>query len=138
MELPMADIHPEVTVGHVHLRVADLERALKFYRDVLGLHLISPDMKGPVFLEIGDARPGVPHQIVLVPRPEGLEPFPERYMRNLHHIGLEVSAAALAEERDRLIRLGFEVRTGEHPFLSVEAIYIDDPDGNEIELVARK
>ena len=35
-----------------------------------------------------------------------------------------------------LEKLGFEVRTGTHPFLSVEAIYVDDPDGNEVELVA--
>ena len=58
-------------------------------------------------------------------------------LRNVHHIGLEVSRGALAEERQRLSALGLAVRTGEHPFLPVEAIYIDDPDGKEIELVAR-
>jgi catechol-2,3-dioxygenase len=54
----------------------------------------------------------------------------------VHHIGLEVGAGDLASERARLEGLGFEVRTGTHPFLSVEAIYVDDPDGNEVELVA--
>ena len=125
-------------LAEVVLMVSNVERSLQFYRDVLGMHLISPDLGGPVFLQVGEPRAGVPHQIVLVPRPQGLEPFPERYKRNVHHIGLEVSAAALQEERERLTRLGHEVRTGEHPFLAVEAIYVDDPDGNEIELVAKK
>ena len=63
---------------------------------------------------------------------------PPKGQGNLHHLGLELPFAALPTEKTRLEGLGFEVRTGTHPFLPVEAIYIDDPDGNEIELVARK
>jgi catechol 2,3-dioxygenase-like lactoylglutathione lyase family enzyme len=54
--------------------------------------------------------------------------------RRLHHIGLEVPAAAYATERTSLEGLGYVLRGGEHPFLPVDAFYLDDPDGNEIEI----
>jgi ketosteroid isomerase-like protein len=56
----------------------------------------------------------------------------------VHHIGLEVEEASFVHERERLQELGLEIRTGVHPFLSVEAIYVDDPDGNEVELVTAR
>jgi catechol 2,3-dioxygenase-like lactoylglutathione lyase family enzyme len=52
----------------------------------------------------------------------------------LHHIGLSVPPDQFESERERLTSLGFELRTGEHPFMPVEAFYLDDPDGNEIEI----
>ena len=54
----------------------------------------------------------------------------------LHHVGLEVAAQDFEQERERLQSLGFEVRLGEHPFLPLRGLYIDDPDGNEVELIA--
>ena len=115
-----------------------LERSLEFYRDVLGLEVISPSGLPAVFLRVGEPRPGVPQQIVLVPRPAGA-PAPSRQKteRDLHHIGLEVAPEDLQRERQRLADLGFPIRGGQHPFLPVEAFYLDDPDGNEIEVVAR-
>jgi catechol 2,3-dioxygenase-like lactoylglutathione lyase family enzyme len=116
----------------------DLERSLEFYRDVLGLEVISPSGLPAVFLRVGEAHPGVPHQIVLVPRPAGATPPSQtRASRDLHHIGLEVAREDLERERQRLADLGFPIRGGQHPFLPVEAFYLDDPDGNEIEIVAR-
>ncbi len=125
-------------LAEVVLMVKDLPAALHFYRDILGLETISPPgMQGPVFLRVGPAGDGVPSQIVLVPRPADAPDLPvDRRQRSVHHIGLEIAASELAAERTRLESLGFEVRTGQHPFLPVEAIYIDDPDGNEVELVA--
>ena len=55
--------------------------------------------------------------------------------RALHHIGLEVAPEDFDGERERLAGLGFEIRGGQHPFLPVEAFYLDDPDGNSIEIV---
>ena len=52
----------------------------------------------------------------------------------LHHIGLEVAPDDYERERQRLIGLGFAIRGGEHPFMPVDAFYLDDPDGNEIEI----
>lgn len=120
------------------LLVQDLEKSLEFYRDLLGMTVISPEGSPAAFLRIGPEREGVPHQIVLVPRPKDTRAGAASKMeRDVHHIGLEVPADQLDAERARLAKLGVPVRGGEHPFLPVEAFYIDDPDGNEIEIVAR-
>ena len=140
----LSEDQTEATMGaisglaEVVILVRDRERSLQFYRDVLGLKVISPAGLPGVFLQVGDDRAGVPFQVVLVPRPASAPPVPPKSQGNLHHIGLEIPLAALASEKERLEGLGLEVRTGSHPFLPVEAIYVDDPDGNEIELVAHK
>ncbi|MCI0777782.1 MAG: VOC family protein [Chloroflexi bacterium] len=117
--------------------VRDMEKALRFYRDALGLTVMSPpDFRGAVFLQVGESKK-VPQQIVLVPLPKDAAGAPaERSQRALHHIGLEVAAQDFEQERSRLEGLGFEVRLGEHPFLPLRGMYIDDPDGNEVELIA--
>jgi catechol 2,3-dioxygenase len=118
--------------------VQDLERSVAFYRDLLGLTVISPEGFPAAFLRIGEEREGVPHQVVLVPRPPEVRAgASSKLERDIHHIGLEVPADQLEAERSRLSGLGIAVRGGEHPFLPVEAFYLDDPDGNEIEIVAR-
>jgi catechol-2,3-dioxygenase len=125
-------------LAEIVLLVGDVEQSRRFYQEVLGLKVISPDFGGPVFLQAGEGT-GVPQQIVLVPRPpQAAAPPDDRLARVLHHIGLTVPAGTLADARRDLEARGFEVRTGEHPFLPVEAIYIDDPDGNEVELVTTK
>ncbi len=117
--------------------VRDMETALGFYRDALGLTVMSPpDFRGAVFLQVGESK-DVPQQIVLVPLPEDAPGAPaERSQRALHHVGLEIAAQDFEGERERLEDLGFEVRLGEHPFLPLRGMYIDDPDGNEVELIA--
>ncbi len=117
--------------------VRDMEKALHFYRDVLGLGVMSPpDFRGAVFLQVGESA-GIPQQIVLVPLPKDAPGAPaERTQRALHHVGLEVAAQEFERERERLESLGFEVRLGEHPFLPLRGMYLDDPDGNEVELIA--
>ena len=124
-------------LAEIVLMVGDVDASRRFYQETLGLKVISPDLGGPVFLQVGD-NAGVPQQIVLIPRPAELPAFGDRISRSFHHLGLTVPAGTLAEARQALEAQGFEVRTGEHPFLPVEAIYIDDPDGNEVELVAAR
>jgi catechol 2,3-dioxygenase len=122
----------------VVLFVADVERSLRFYRDLLGLTLISPPGNLVAFLRVGDDVAGVPQQIVLVPRPADVQPAAQRKAeRDLHHLGLVLDAAEFESERERIGGQGFAVRGGQHPFLPVEAFYVDDPDGNEVELVRR-
>ncbi len=123
-------------VVEIVLMAQDVEKSRKFYTEVLGLKVLSPDLGGPVFMQVGPDGGGVPNQIVLAPRPADAAALPtEQWLRNVHHIGLEIPAGSFESTRSELQQLGFEVRTGEHPFLSVEAIYINDPDGNEVELV---
>jgi catechol 2,3-dioxygenase-like lactoylglutathione lyase family enzyme len=115
----------------VVLVVGDIERSLAFYRDTLGLELISPPELAAKFLRIGPPVDDIPCQIVLVPR---TAQHGEPAGRALHHIGLEVDAADYQAEHDRLRALGVELHYGQHPFLPVDAFYLDDPDGNEIEI----
>jgi hypothetical protein len=53
-------------------------------------------------------------------------------------LGLELAAEHFEAERSRLEGLGYEVRLREHPFLPLKGIYLDDPDGNEVELIASR
>jgi catechol-2,3-dioxygenase len=126
-------------LAEIVLMVRDVEQSRRFYQETLGLAVISPDFGGPVFLRVGEAGQGVPQQIVLIPRP-AVAPAPpaDRLQRGLHHLGLTVPHGSLHEARRQLEAQGFAVRTGEHPFLNVEAIYVDDPDGNEVELVTQR
>ena len=120
--------------------VHDIEKSLHFYRDVLGLTVMSPpDFRGAVFLQAGQPAVIVPQQIVLVPLPQGASAFPaDRTRRPLHHIGIEMAPEDFETERDRFKSLGFDVRFGDHPFLPLKGMYLDDPDGNEVELIVGK
>jgi catechol 2,3-dioxygenase len=125
-------------LAEVVLLVNDLEKSVAFYRDLLGLTVISPEGLKAAFLRVGEEGSGVPQQIVLIPRPPNIEPVAAtKEQRDLHHIGLEVPAEVYEQERQRLAQLGIPLRGGQHPFLPVEAFYLDDPDGNEVEIVAR-
>jgi glyoxylase I family protein len=115
----------------VVLVVADMPRSLYFYVDVLGLSVFSPERVPAKFLRIGPPGEGIPQQIVLVPSPPDAAPASGR---KLHHIGLAVSPAEFEPMRQRLADQGFSLRSGEHPFMPVDAFYLDDPDGNEIEI----
>jgi catechol 2,3-dioxygenase len=119
-------------LAEVVLVVEDMERSTHFYRDILGLAVFSPPQLAAKFLRIGGSPGvGVPQQIVLVPRST---PAGGQRVKVLHHIGLEVAPEDFESERQRLQAAGFELRTGQHPFMPVDAFYLDDPDGNEIEI----
>ncbi len=124
-------------LAEIVIWVQDMERSLAFYRDRLGLTVISPPHLPATFLRVGAAGAGVPQQIVLVPRPPGSAGSGRNAGRVPHHTGLDVAPEQYDAERERLAAAGLEVRGGAHPFLPVEAFYIDDPDGNEVELVRR-
>jgi hypothetical protein len=54
----------------------------------------------------------------------------------LHHLALAVRPEAFDAAHEELTRRGFAVRTGQHPVLPSRTMYVDDPDGNEVELIA--
>jgi catechol 2,3-dioxygenase len=128
-------IHPEVRIGHAHLRVGDLERATAFYRDVLGFDVIAygPDvgMPGLVFLSAG----GYHHHIALNARDSaGGTPPPEGHT-GLHHIAiLYPNRRELAKAVKRVLDHGHALLPYAHKSPAGEAVYLKDPDGNGLEL----
>ena len=122
-------------LAEVVLNVHDMQRALAFYRDLLGLEVISPpERTNPIFLRAGAATDSLPALVVLVQLPPDAGAFAAP--RTLHHLALAIPADDFEQVRMGLVARGFTVRTGEHPVLPSRTIYIDDPDGNEVELIA--
>ena len=122
-------------LAEVVLNVRDIEKALEFYRDLLSLEVISgPERKSPVFLRAGSASEGLPAMVVLVQLPGDSGEFTKP--RVLHHLALSVPAASFDETVTELQSRGHEVRFGQHPVVPSKTMYVNDPDGNEIELIA--
>jgi catechol-2,3-dioxygenase len=122
-------------LAEVVLNVHNLDRSLAFYRDLLGLTVISPpERTNPIFLQAGNAMADLPALVVLVQLPPDTPNFSPP--RTLHHLALAIPADAFDAAHDALTTAGFTVRTGQHPVIPSRTMYIDDPDGNEVELIA--
>ena len=95
-------------LAEIVLSVHDLDASLRFYRDTLGLTLVSePDFR-PVFLRAGDPAVTVPQLVVLVPLPAGTPPFPAaKPGRTLHHLAFELAPADFDAMHDHLAAQGF-------------------------------
>jgi catechol 2,3-dioxygenase-like lactoylglutathione lyase family enzyme len=125
-------------LAEIVLWVRDMDAALRFYRDLFGLDLISPPELPNKFLRAGEGGSGVPEMIVLVPHPDRSNQFPrEKAKRVLHHLAFRVEPSAYDDLQNRFRAEGIEVRSGVHPVLKgVRTFYVDDPDGNECECIA--
>ncbi len=124
-------------LAEIVLSVHDLDASLRFYRDTLGLALVSEQAFRPVFLRAGDPAVTVPQLVVLVPLPVGTPPFPAaKPGRTLHHLAFELAPADFDVMHDHLATHGFAIRTGQHPVIPSRTMYVDDPDGNEVEFIA--
>jgi catechol 2,3-dioxygenase len=123
-------IDPRVTIGHVHLKVADLERALAFYCGVLGFELTQRYGDQAAFVSAG----GYHHHIGLNTwESRGGSPAP-RGSTGLYHLAiLYPDRAALADALRRLRQASVPIDGASDHGVS-EAIYLRDPDGNGIEL----
>ncbi|WP_152044611.1 VOC family protein [Aureimonas psammosilenae] len=123
-------IHPGVSIGHVHLKVADLERAIDFYCGVLGFALTERLGKQAAFVSAG----GYHHHIGLNTwESEGGAP-PPRGSTGLYHVAiLYPDHASLADALRRVLQAGVELQGASDHGVS-EAIYFSDPDGNGIEI----
>jgi catechol 2,3-dioxygenase len=123
-------LHPEVRIGHVHLKVADLDRALRFYRDVLGFELTQRFGEQAAFLSAG----GYHHHIGLNTWESKDGSPPPAGTTGLYHVAvLYPTRAALADALRRLLRAGIQL-TGAADHGVSEALYLNDPDGNGVEL----
>lgn len=123
-------IDPGVRIGHVHLKVADLERALDFYCGVLGFELVQRMGRSAAFVSAG----GYHHHIGLNTwESRGGSPPPPG-ATGLYHIAiLYPGRAALADALRRLARAGIPLEGVADHGVS-EALYLRDPDGNGVEL----
>jgi catechol 2,3-dioxygenase len=129
-EQPNPPIDPGVSIGHVHLKVADLERALGFYRDVLGFEITQQYGTQAAFLSAG----GYHHHIGLNTwESAGGSPPPPGSTGLFHLAILYPTRAKLADALRRLIRAGIQLDGASDHGVS-EALYLRDPDGNGVEL----
>ena len=127
---PTQPIHAGVTVGHAHLKVADLERALAFYRDVLGFTVMQRMGTQAAFLSAG----GYHHHLGLNTWESAGSSPPARGTTGLFHVAfLYPKRAALADALRRLIEAGVPLDGAADHGVS-EALYLRDPDGNGVEL----
>ena len=125
-------------LAEIVLWVRDMPAALHFYRDLFGLEVISPPELPNKFLRAGPGADGVPEMIVLIPHPDASTSFPrEKPKRVLHHLAFRVAASDYDGLQRRFEAEGIEVRGGIHPVLKgVRTFYVDDPDHNEVEVIA--
>jgi len=126
----MTQIDPGVDIGHVHLKVADLDRAIGFYRDVLGFDLMQRMGDQAAFLSAG----GYHHHIGLNTwESKGGSPPPQG-TTGLYHVAIRYpTRAGLADALKRLVENKVPISGASDHGVS-EAIYLNDPDGNGVEL----
>src|ERR1700685_3516989 len=123
-------IDPRVRIGHVHLKVADLERALKFYCGVLGFELQQRFGSQAAFISAG----GYHHHIGLNTWESAGGSPPPPHSTGLYHLAiLYPTRALLADALRRLLAAGIELDGASDHGVS-EALYLRDPDENGVEL----
>ena len=123
-------IDPRARIGHVHLTVSDLERALSFYRDVLGFEVTTRYGRDAVFLSAGSYH----HHIGLNTWAGRGAPAPAPGTTGLYHFAiLYPDHRALAAAVRRVVEAGAPLEGAADHGVS-EAVYLRDPDGNGIEL----
>jgi catechol 2,3-dioxygenase len=127
---PFRPVDGGVTIGHVHLKVGDLERAIRFYHDVLGFEVMQRYGADAAFLSAG----GYHHHIGLnVWESKGGAP-PPAGSTGLYHLAIRYpSRVALADALMRLQSAGVVLEGAADHGVS-EALYLRDPDDNGVEL----
>ena len=123
-------IDPRVRIGHVHLKVSQLDRAVRFYRDVLGFELTQRMGGSAAFLGAG----GYHHHIGLNIWESRGGPPPPPGTTGLYHIAiLYPERRLLADALRRVLAVGIQLDGAADHGVS-EALYLRDPDGNGVEL----
>ncbi len=122
-------VHPKTRIGHIHLKVSDLDRSVAFYRDVLGFDVTQKgtDM---AFLSAG----GYHHHIGLNTwHSKGAGRAPSRAPGLFHSAFLYPTRAALGAAVKNVVESGVELHGAADHGVS-QAVYFEDPDGNGVEL----
>jgi catechol 2,3-dioxygenase len=123
-------IPAQARIGHVHLKVADLERSLSFYQELLGFEVTTRYGDQAVFISAG----GYHHHIGLNTwYSKDAPPAPQRGVGLFHTAILYPTRKDLATVLARLVAAKYPLSGASDHGVS-EAIYLDDPDGNGVEL----
>lgn len=123
-------VHPAASIGHVHLKVSDLDRAIGFYSGVLGFELQQKFGSGAAFLSAG----GYHHHIGLNTWESRGGTAPPKGHTGLYHTAfLYPDRAQLADAVRRVVDAGYPIEGAADHGVS-EAVYLSDPDGNGVEL----
>lgn len=126
----MNPIHPATRIGHIHLKVADLDRSIAFYSGVLGFEVQQRFGPGAAFLSAG----GYHHHIGLNTWESlGATPPPAGHTGLYHTAFLYPSRVELADALRRVAAAGLKLDGAADHGVS-EALYLTDPDGNGVEL----
>jgi catechol 2,3-dioxygenase len=126
----MTPLDPRVRIGHVHLKVADLDRALRFYRDILGFTLTQRFGTQAAFLAAGSYH----HHLGLNTWESQGGAWPPAGTTGLyHHAILYPDRPSLADALRRVLDAGITLEGASDHGVS-EALYLRDPDGNGVEL----
>lgn len=129
-DLPAHPIHPETRIGHVHLKVSNLDRAIHFYRDILGFSLTQRFGSQAAFLSAG----GYHHHIGLNTWESASGTPPAQGTTGLYHLAIVYpTRVELADALDRLMRADITLDGASDHGVS-EALYLRDPDSNGVEL----
>jgi catechol 2,3-dioxygenase len=128
-------------VGEVVVRVADLDRSIAFYRDILGFELIRVLHGSIAFMRVSDGVQGHTQIVGLFSRDwpasregktwDGCEPR----QSTLHHFAIEISLKDYESVLDYLTGQGLKPNTSIHAWIGWRSIYVSDPDENTVEFV---
>jgi len=118
-------------LGHLVLYVRNVRRSAEFYRDVLGWKEIEQPMEQIALFSGGRTH----HELLLIEVGEDAQPMPKGRRVGMYHFGLKVgeSDEELSEALERVLEAGVKV-VGSADHNVTHSLYIEDPDGNEIEL----
>ncbi len=132
-------------LGEIAIRVVDMDAMFAFYRDVIGLEVLSPpNTNGIAFFRICEGHAGHTRVLALFERGAGRpeirpsgQAAPETSARStLHHIAFNVDYEAQEAARDWLIARGLTPVEQIFDWIGWRGIFVEDPDGNTVELVA--
>lgn len=117
-------------LGEIALRVNDLATMRRFYADTFGFGEIG-DFDHIVFFRIADGYAGHTAVLALFDRDREVD----ARAGSVDHIAFTIALEDYASEKQRLEGLGLAVRTAEHAWVQWRSLYVEDPEGNLVELV---
>src|SRR6185437_9601542 len=105
-----------VGISEIVLWTADQPLALQFYRDLLGLEVISPPTLRNVFLKVAEGHAGIPQMMVLVPKSDEIKAKPSGWQ--LNHLAFELPEESFDAQHAAFVAAGYQPRAGKHPVLA--------------------